>query len=77
VDVIARLATLAQVEGLSEFQRLFIVTVNNEISTDETKDAIVEGGLRIERDNLMRNRWQGSQLFHNCCSAKELLTLVR
>ena len=55
---------------------LVLITVNDEISADECKDAIVERGLCIEGHNLVLDVGHVGELAQNLLYALELFTFI-
>lgn len=56
-------------EGLSEFEWLLNISVDDEIATHKRDDAIVESWLSIEGNNLVLDAWHSGEFCHDVLHA--------
>ena len=76
VAVVASWTANNKMEGLSKLEWLLDVSVDDEVTTDERDDAIVESWLSIKSDNLVLDARHANKFLHDLLHAKELLAFV-
>jgi hypothetical protein len=65
VAVVASWATNNKVEGLGKFEGLLNVSVDDEVATDKSNNAVVKSWLSIKSDDLVLDAWHGNEFLHD------------